>query len=327
MTVIDVHAHIIPRELTRDANPDEAWRPRLRWEDGVQILNFMSKSIRSAVREFVNIERILEEQTRAGVDKVVLAPWVPMLRYNTAPQEGLRVCRIQNEALATLAQNHEAVLALGAVPLQDPVIAARELIALMQVDGIYGVEVAASVNGVYLGDPRFEPFWAAANASGAVVFIHPTTRGFELPVLNEYYLWNTVGNPTETAITAAHMVMAGVMEKHPTLKVVLAHGGGALMTMRGRLRHAHSFQPSAKAVLTEDVDVSLRRFYYDSLTHDADLLHALIDYAGPHHVMVGSDYPFDMGDARPADIVRSLGLNADTEQKILGGNAEKLFTK
>ena len=91
----------------------------------------------------------------------------------------------------------------------------------------------------YLGDERFEPFWAAAEETGALVFIHPTTRGFDAPVFGDYYLWNTVGNPLETTITAAHMVMAGVLERHPGLRVVLAHGGGALPALRGRLRHAH----------------------------------------------------------------------------------------
>ena len=96
-----------------------------------------------------------------------------------------------------------------------------------------GVEVAASVRGVFLGDDRFEPFWEAAEATGALVFIHPTTRGFDSPAFQDYYLWNTVANPLETATTAAHMVVAGVMERHPELRVLLAHGGGALLAVRG----------------------------------------------------------------------------------------------
>ena len=112
-----------------------------------------------------------------------------------------------------------------------------------------GVEVAASVDGDYLGHDRFADFWAAAEETRALVFVHPTTRGFGIEALNDYYLWNTAGNPLETTITAAHMVMAGVLERHPDLRVLLAHAGGAILALRGRLRHSHSFQPDARSRL------------------------------------------------------------------------------
>jgi aminocarboxymuconate-semialdehyde decarboxylase len=122
------------------------------------------------------------------------------------------------------------------------------------------------------------------------------------------------------------MVVAGVMERHPNLRVLLAHGGGALMAVRGRMRHAHGFQPQAKARLHESPEDSIRRFYFDTLTHDDALLRALIDYVGPDHVLLGSDYPFDMGDGRHVQTVRALGLAPDVEEAILAGNAERLLT-
>jgi aminocarboxymuconate-semialdehyde decarboxylase len=186
--------------------------------------------------------------------------------------------------------------------------------------------VAASVRGVFLGDDRFEPFWEAAEATGALVFVHPTTRGFDSPAFQDYYLWNTVANPLETATTAAHMVVAGVMERHPDLRVLLAHGGGALLAVRGRMRHAHGFQPQAKSRLRESPEDSIRRFHFDTLTHDDALLRALIEFAGPDRVLLGSDYPFDMGDARHVDTVRALGLAPDVEAAILAGNAERILS-
>ena len=152
------------------------------------------------------------------------------------------------------------------------------------------------MSGTSLGDDRFAPFWSAAEATGALVFIHPTTRGFETGAFADYYLWNTVGNPLETTVTAAQMVMAGVLERHPGLRVVLAHGGGAILALRGRLRHAHSFQPQARARLKESPEDSLRRFHYDTVTHDPRLLADLIAFAGPDRVVLGTDHPFDMGD-------------------------------
>lgn len=324
--IIDAHTHIIVPEMTREAAPEEAWRPQVKWVNGQQVIEFGGKSLKSAVREFVHIEAILAAQDAAGVDRVLLCPWVSLLRYDIEPQEGLRLSRIYNEALSRLAQTHpHRVSTLGTVPLQDPELAAGELETVMGEPGLHGVEIAASVNGVYLGDERFDPFWAAAEATGALVFVHPTTRGFGIPALNDFYLWNTAGNPLETMVTAAHMIMAGVMERHPNLKVLLAHGGGAILSLRGRLRHAHSFQPQARAKLVESPEASLRRFYFDTVTHDPALLQALVDYAGVDHILLGSDYPFDMGVERPAEIVRALGLPPTDEAKILGGNLVNLL--
>jgi aminocarboxymuconate-semialdehyde decarboxylase len=225
--VIDSHAHIVVPEILREADPGDAWRPRIFRENGAQVVEFGGKQIKSAVREFVDIDAILAEQDKAGIDRLLLCPWVSLLRYDADRDTGLHTSRVYNEALAKLAQAYsDRVSALGTVPMQDPDLAARELEGLMKEPGLHGVEIAASVEGVTLGDDRFEPFWAAAEQAGALVFIHPTTRGFGIPALNDYYLWNSVGNPLETTVTAAHMVMAGVMERHPRLTVLLAHGGG-----------------------------------------------------------------------------------------------------
>jgi aminocarboxymuconate-semialdehyde decarboxylase len=323
---IDAHAHVVVPEITREAG-GEAWRPHVFRDDaGAQVVEMGGNEIRAAIAEFVDIEGILAAQDEAGVDRVLLCPWVPLLYYDADPGEGLRRARIQNDSLAGLVRDHpERVAALGALPLQDPELAAGELRALMEDGVLRGVEVAASVRGVLLGDDRFEPFWEAAETTGALVFVHPTTRGFESPVFQDYYLWNTVANPLETATTAAHMVVAGVMERHPGLRVLLAHGGGALLAVRGRMRHAHSFQPQARSRLRESPEDSIRRFHFDTLTHDEELLRALIEYAGPDHVLLGSDYPFDMGDARHVDTVRGLGLPSDVEVAILRGNAERLL--
>jgi aminocarboxymuconate-semialdehyde decarboxylase len=324
---LDVHAHVIVPGITREAGGGEAWRPDVfRDEAGAQVVEMGGKQIRAAIAEFVDIDRILAAQDEAGVERVLLCPWVPLLYYDAEPDEGLARARIQNDALVELTRDHpERVAALGALPLQDPEVAAGELHTLMEAGVLKGVEVAASVRGVFLGDDRFEPFWAAAERTGALVFVHPTTRGFDSPAFQDYYLWNTVANPLETATTAAHMVVAGVMERHPGLRVLLAHGGGALLAVRGRMRHAHGFQPQAASRLRESPEESIRRFYFDTLTHDEALLRALIDYVGPEHVLLGSDYPFDMGDAGQVDAVRALRLAPDEEAAILAGNAERLL--
>jgi aminocarboxymuconate-semialdehyde decarboxylase len=326
MAVVDAHAHVIVPEVLREVAPEEAWRPRVWRQEGRQAFEVGGREVRSAVREWTDLERILADQDAAGTDVVVLSPLVLLLGYDADPDEGLRRCRIQNGGLAHLVRaGGGRVAALGAVPLQDPALAADELRALMADGTRRGVEIAASVNGRFLGDDMFEPFWSAAEETGALVFIHPTTRGFDAPVFGEHYLWNTVGNPFETTIAAAHMTMAGVMERHPGLRVLLAHAGGALLALRGRLRHAHTFQPEARSRLEESPLASMRRFHFDTVTHDRALLRALIDWVGTERVLLGSDYPFDMAEPDPVGSVRSLGLDPDVERAVLADNATRLL--
>ena len=302
MTVVDAHAHVIVPGLGAEVH----------WDDRGQVVELGGKAIRAAVREFVDLDRILEEQDRAGVDRIVLCPWVNLVGRETARQ---------NEGLAAMVGPR--VAALGTVGLERP----EELVELMGDGRLSGVEVAASVDGAYLGHDRFADFWAAAADTGALVFVHPTTRGFGIEALNDYYLWNTAGNPLETTITAAHLVMAGVLERHPDLRILLAHAGGAILALRGRLRHSHAFQPEARARLSESPVDSIRRFYLDTVTHDETLLRAVVEFAGAQSVLLGSDYPFDMGLERPAEPVRALGLDPADEALILGGNALRLLQR
>jgi aminocarboxymuconate-semialdehyde decarboxylase len=324
---IDLHAHVIVPEILRDAAPEETWRPKIWWEGDQSVVELAGRPVRSGVREWSDLDRILADQDAAGTDVVVLSPVVVTLGYDAEdPQEGLRRARIQNEGLARLVERGGGrVGALGTVPLQEPGLAAEELRRVMADGVLAGVEVAASVNGTYLGDASLEPFWAAAEETGALVFVHPTTRGFPAPVFNEHYLWNAVGNPLETTVTAAHLIMTGTMERHPGLRVLLAHGGGAILSLRGRLRHCHSFQPDARSKLGESPEDSLRRFLFDTVVHDPGLLRILVDTVGADRVVLGSDHPFDMGDLTPAATVRAAGLDPAGEAAVLGGNAARLL--
>jgi aminocarboxymuconate-semialdehyde decarboxylase len=324
--VIDMHAHAIVPELLRNAAPGEAWRPRVWREDGRQAFEVGGREVRSAVREWTDLERILADQDAAGTDVVVLSPLVLLLGYDAEPGEGRRRARIQNEGLTRMVRDGGGrVAALGTVPLQEPRLAAEELRELMAGGALSGVEIAAGVGGRSLGDDAFEPFWAAAEETGALVFVHPTTRGFDATAFAEHYLWNAVGNPLETTVAAAHLVMTGTLERHPGLKVLLAHGGGAILALRGRLRHAHSFQPQARSRLHEPPEASLRRLYYDTVVHDPAVLRELVATVGADRVVLGSDHPFDMGDLRPADSVRAAGLDTADEAAVLGANAARLL--
>jgi aminocarboxymuconate-semialdehyde decarboxylase len=321
--IVDVHCHVIVEEMTARGVPED-WRPAIRRENGHYRLAFRGRDVSSVVGEFTDIDTMLGEAAATGVDRLLLSPWISLVPASAEIAEAQQVCDVHNTALAALTAAHpEQVSAVGAVVLQDPPLAARQVAELMA-SGLAGVELPASVAGRYLGDDIFLPFWAAAEDSGALVFIHPTTRGFGVPALDGYYLWNSVGNPMETAIAGAHMAMAGVLDRHPRLRVLLAHGGGALPIVRGRLRRAFAVRPEARARLTAGPDTALRSFYYDTVTHDRDLLADLARYAGPGQLLLGSDRPFDMGTDHPVDEVRALGLG-DGEELVLGGNAARLL--
>jgi aminocarboxymuconate-semialdehyde decarboxylase len=326
MTAIDVHAHVIVPELLREAAPAEQWRPVVRRVDGRQVVELGGRRITSMVQEAVDLDRILAAEERAGIEHVLLSPWVGLLFYDVEPQEGLHRCRLQNQGLARMrAERPDRVSVLGAVPLQEPALAAAEVEKLMATGQFAGVEITTSVARTYLGDPVFAPFWAAAERAGALVFVHPTTRGFPEPVFGDYYLHNLVGNPMETTLTAAHMVLAGVMERHPSLKVLLAHGGGAILALRGRLRHGHEGVASAGGALSEPPHVSIRRFLFDTVTHDPTLLRDLVGAVGAERVLLGSDYPFDMADPHPVETVRRTALSEYDQAALLSENAERLL--
>src|SRR5437764_12412515 len=207
-TVVDAHAHVVIPGLGAQVN----------WRDGAQVVAYEGREIRAALRELVDLERILEAQDAAGVDVVLLCPWVNLL--------GREIER-QNEALAGMVGDRVAVL--GTVDLERP----DQLVELMRDGRLRGVEIPAAPGGAYLGDARFRDFWAAAEQTGALVFVHPSTRGFALPLMDEHYMWNTVGNPLETTVSAAHMVASGVLDEHRALRVLLAHGGGVLASLYG----------------------------------------------------------------------------------------------
>ncbi len=323
--ILDCHCHIIPAAMLAGGVPDD-WRPAVGVQDGRQVVSFQGRRLSSVTGEFCDVSVMLGQAAAAGVTSLLLSPWILLLPVQADLATAARICRMQNDSLAgTAGQFGGQVHALGSVPLQNGGCAAAELEYLMQLPGLRGVEVPASVGGCYLGAERFEPFWAAAEATGAVVFVHPTTTGLGLPALTDHYLWNSVGNPLETAITAAQLLTAGVLDRHPGLTILLAHGGGALLALRGRLRRAYAVRPEARSGGTGDPDELLRRLYFDSLTHDQAVLADLVAFAGAGHVLLGSDRPFDMGADKPVQDIRALQLSQDDEQLLLGGNASRLF--
>ena len=221
----------------------------LRSEAPRQVISFRGRALHSVVAEFCDADAMLAEAASDGVDHLlVLSPWIMLVPVQADLEEAIRVCRVQNEALARVAASGR-VSALVAVPLNYGPAAARELTALMRMPGMCG----ARSRPAWPATTRRRPVPAvleAAAGTGALIFVQsPTTTGFRLPAPAPNYLWNSVGNPLETAITAAQLATAGIMERFPRLKILLAHGGGGLHALRGRLRRAFAVRPGGPGPL------------------------------------------------------------------------------
>jgi len=322
-TAVDCHVHVIPRRLTRESGSRRPDAPSVRQEAGKPLIEYGGTTVRSTLHDISSIEDLLANAGAHGVGHVLACPWVQLLGDLIGSEsEALSACRDQNRAFAELTGPH--LSALGSVPMQSATLAASELERVMDL-GLKGIEVAATIGGLHLGDDAFEPVWAAAERLGALVFVHPTLRGIQSPTMGSYYLANAAGNPLETGLTAAHLVFSGALERHPELRVLLSHGGGALPSLRGRLDRAWRVQPAARSRLQGPPGDSLRRLFYDTVVHDSQVLRQLVEFVGPSQVLMGTDYPFDMGLDDPVTFVEGAGLDAAAEQAVLGGNASGLL--
>ncbi len=322
----DVHIHVTPPTLLASEGAHGAWRPTL-VRDGAgrqERVELEGRPMRSIVKELSDLEIILTENLRRGIDRLVISPWVSTLPLELDPGAAAEICRVQNAALAQAANAYPGRLfAFGAVPLQDAAIAAEVLDEALGL-GLIGAEITPSVANRWLGDPALEPFFAAAAERRAALFVHPGTHGLGLDVYGDYYLWNAVANPVETASAAAHLIMAGTLERHPDLVVVLAHGGGVLPSLVGRLERAFAVRGEARRALREGPRASFSRLHFDTVTHDRAVLAALVAAVGADHVLLGSDHPFDMGLDDPVGEVRALDLSPKDTALVLEENATAL---
>jgi len=324
--VIDTHGHL----LVPEANALAEGHPREAADAAAELAAFSAPSVaanqaqlRRVWPQLTSVERRLADLDAIGVDVQVVGP-MPMHRYWAEPALAGKLTTVINEAVAAHCAHGQGRLhGLGTLPLQHPAIAVRELERAMTELGLKGVSVSTSVDGRELADPLFDPVWAAAADLGAVVFIHPW--GCSLgPRLGAHFLGNTFGQPTETALALSHLIFGGTLDRHPGLKLLAAHGGGFLPTYIGRSDHAWAQRPDARGCAQPPSEY-LRRIWYDALVYSPQALRHLVEVVGSDKVMLGTDYPFDMGVTDPVERAAAAGLPASDLTAILSGNAAALF--
>jgi aminocarboxymuconate-semialdehyde decarboxylase len=268
---------------------------------------------------------ILDGLRQRKLDAAALGPPPEMFFYWTAPELGERIARAMNDGMAALARAHpDRLLGLGTLPMQDAARATRELERAVTGLSLRGFEICTHVNGLDLDDASLAPVWAAAERLGVPFFLHPQNSG-DVRRLQDLHLWNLVGFPSETALAAARLILGGVLERFPRLRVILAHGGGYFPYQIGRLDHGWAARPDLARRLPRRPSEYLGSVYCDSLIHSDVSLRFLLDRMGDDHVVLGSDYPFDMGNPAPVEAVRRLGLGAEREARVLGKNLGRLL--
>jgi len=260
-----------------------------------------------------------------GVDMQLICPSPPQIYYNLPLDIGVQAAHALNDGIAEYVGKHkDRLIALGGVPMQDGDEAAKELERCKNQLGFKGVEILTNVNGKELSDPAFAPFWKKAEELDALVLIHPT--GFTQPQrFARFYFNNVIGNPLDTTMALHYLIFDGVLERHPKLKILAVHGGGYLGAYSGRIDHAWGARSDSNVGLPKPPTTYLKRVYVDTVVFTPLQLKALVELFGADHVIMGTDYPFDMLEYDPIGHIASVDSFDDaTRAKLAGGNLKKL---
>jgi aminocarboxymuconate-semialdehyde decarboxylase len=271
-------------------------------------------------------EARLADMEKSRVDIQVISPTPRQYFYSAEAELGLALAQLINDDVARLvAAKPDRFAGLGTVPLQEPRLAVRELRRAVGELGLRGIEIGTHVDGRELDDASLEVFYRAAEELDVVLFMHPS--GFsEGRRLSRYYLNNVIGNPLESTIALGHLIFGGVLERHPALKLCVAHGGGFLPSYPGRFEHAFASRAECSKQAPRPPGDYLRRVHFDTLVFDPGHLKHLVDTYGAERLLMGSDYPYDMGEADPVAFIESVaGLDDEARRLLLGGNAARLL--
>lgn len=326
--VIDVHTHILAEDTIRLLQKEApSIGLKLQPVDAESaVLEVAGVAYKPFPRGGFDNARRLMDMDATGIDVQVLSGTPQTYLYNQDAALTAATAALQNDQIAALAAAHpDRFMGIATLPMQAPEKAAAELKRAMREKGLRGAMIGSNINGKNLDDPALEPLWAAAAELGAFIFIHPVgVAGADR--LKSYYLVNLIGNPVDTTIAAASLVFGGVLDRHPGLKICLAHGGGFVPYQAGRWAHGWKVRPEPQVTLKHSPEPDLSRFLYDTITHSDPSLEFLVKTAGADRVLLGSDYPYDMGIYDGVQRVRGLPIPEADRNAILGGRAAVLLT-
>lgn len=322
---IDLHTHILPPSWPnlRERYGYGGFVELERHGPGCARMMVDGRLFREIGENCWDADKRIEECDRHGVAMQVLSTVPVMFSYWATGHDALDLSRILNDHLAEVVRAHPRRFAgLGTIPLQTPELAIREMERCVRELGLCGVQIGSHVNDWELGHPSLFPVFEAAQALGAAVFVHPWDMvGKER--MSKYWLAWLVGMPTETALAICSLICSGTLERLPRLRICFAHGGGAFPGIIGRIAHGFNVRPDLCAVDNKrNPRDYLGRFYVDSLVHDADALRTLLRLVGEQRIILGSDYPFPLGEDAPGTLIESMAdITEATKTQLLRDNA------
>jgi len=324
---IDVHTHVVPENFPpyRGSGRDIPWPSMAEAHACHRHVMISGKVYRTVSDGCWSVPRRVEDMNGMRVARQALSPMPELLSYWLPLEDAKVLVRHLNEEIAAMVERApQRLVGLGAVPLQDLQSAVEELEYVVKSLKFSGVEIASHVNGTSIGAPQFEPFFAAAEEMGAAIFVHPLRPAGQDRIVGPFSD-QAVCFPGDIALACASMITGGVAARHPGLRIAFSHGGGAMAMLLPRLVHAWQMTPKAREALKESPAATARRFFYDQLVFDAAAARLLIERFGASQIMVGSDYPFVMGDRDPVGTLERLKLPNDAHHAISAGNARRFL--
>lgn len=323
---VDVHTHFVPRSMPELSDRYAGYWPRVvdRADGGADIL-LGDRHFRTIDERSWDLDVRLADMDTYGVRRQVISPIPIALSYGLPAAGVTTLARFLNEWLAEAVQRSPGrVAGFGTAPLQDPDRAAEVTVECVRSLGLAGIEIGTNVDGMSLDDPSLEPFFAAAEEVSALLFVHPV-QPMGADRLRDHGMAICLGMPFETAQAASALVLGGVLDRHPGLTVVLAHGGGAFPWVLPRIDRCWETGLTGARSSARRPSSYARRFYYDALVYEPGHLAMLVELVGADRLVVGTDYPFAIAEQPPGNVVDQAGFSDDTARLVLAGNAEALL--
>ena len=324
--LIDVHTHVVPQDFPPYLGQvaGAPWPSMAPAHECHRHVMVSGKVYRTVSHHCWSCSARLADMAQQGVARQVLSPMPELLGPWLEPEDGRALCSFLNETIAAMvAEAPASFVGLGAVPLQDVGAAIEELDRLLHETGLVGVELPSHVNGCALGDVQLRPFFEAAAAWGAPIFVHPLRPGDTGRLVGPAALEQVLAFPGEIGLAGASMLTGGLLAALPDLRIALSHGGGSLAMLLPRLRQGRACVPAIRQVQPDDPLEQARRFWIDDLVYDAPTLRHLVATFGADRVMAGTDYPFVIMDSDPAGAIEAGGFDAATRAALRGGNARR----
>ena len=324
---IDIHTHVVPETFPPYAGQgtDIPWPSMADAHACHKHVMIQGKVYRTVSDGCWSVPRRIEDMGAMQVARQAISPMPELLSYWLPLEDAKTMLRYLNEQIAAMiARAPDRFIGLGAVPLQDIDAALLELEYLMKKLRFSGVEIASHVNGVSIGDAHFEPFFAAAERLGAAIFVHALRPAGQDRIVGAFPE-QAVCFPGDIGLAAASMITGGIAARHPKLRIAFSHGGGVMSILLPRLVHAWNVFPKARESLAESPATTARRFYYDQLVFDPAAVGFLIKSFGAAQIVVGTDYPFALGDTHPMKTLELAEIRGETLVAITSTNAKRFL--